>query len=131
MSGDDGGDAPVDTLDVVVDATDAEIVSLLDDEYARALLVVTYDDARAADDLAERLDVAPSTVYDRLSRLTEHDLVVERQRIDPDGHHHKAYRARLDRVVVEFAADGVEVTVDREPTDPADRLADAFDALRP
>jgi len=131
MSGDDGDDAPVDTLDVVVDATDAEIVSLLDDEYARALLVVTYDDARAADDLAERLDAAPSTVYERLSRLTEHDLVVERQRIDPDGHHHKTYRARLDRVVVEFAADGVEVTVDREPTDPADRLADAFDDLRP
>jgi len=131
MSGDDGDVTPVDTLDVVVDATDAEIVSLLDDEYARALLVVTYEEACAADDLVERLDAAPSTIYDRLSRLTEHDLVAEHQRIDPDGHHHKTYRARLDRVVVEFDADGVAVTVDREPTDPADRLAAAFDDLNP
>lgn len=124
MSGEDG--------DVVTaDAADAEVVSLLDDEYARALLVVIYDEPHAADELAETLDAAPSTIYDRLSRLREHDLVVERQRIDPDGHHHKTYRARVDRVVVEFTADGVEVTVDREPTDPADRLSAAFDDLRP
>lgn len=131
MSDEDGSEAAAGPPEVTADAAEAEVVSLLDDEYARALLVVAYDEARAADDLAEVLGAAPSTVYDRLSRLREHDLVVERQRIDPDGHHHKTYRTRLDRVVVEFGADGVEVAVDREPTDPADRLSAAFDDLRP
>lgn len=115
---------------VAVDADDAEVVSLLDDEYARAVLLVTYEQPRAADELVERLDAAPSTVYERLSRLTEHDLLVERQRLDPDGHHHKTYRARLDHVVVDLTPDGFEVTVDRRPTDPADRLTEAFDELR-
>lgn len=119
-----------DTGVVAVDADDAEVVSLLDDEYARAVLLVTYEQARAADELVERLDAAPSTIYDRLSRLAEHDLVVERQRIDPGGHHHKTYRARLDHVVVDLTPEGFEVTVDRKPTDPADRLTDAFDELR-
>lgn len=115
---------------VTVNADDADVVSLLDDEYARAVLFITYEEAWAADDLAKRLDAAPSTIYDRLSRLTEHDLVVERQQIDLDGHHHKTYRARLDRVIVDLTADGFEVTIDRTPTDPADRLTDAFDQLR-
>lgn len=119
-----------DTGVVTVNANDADVVSLLDDEYARAMLFITYDQALAADDLAERLDAAPSTVYDRLSRLTEHDLVVEQQQIDLDGHHRKTYRARLDRVIVDLTPDGFEVTIDRKPTDPADRLTDAFDQLR-
>lgn len=119
-----------DTDIVTVTADDADVVALLDDEYARAVLFITYDQAWAADDLAERLDAAPSTIYDRLSRLTEHGLVVEQQQIDPDGHHYKTYRARLDCVVVDLTADGFEVTIDRKPTDPADRLTDAFDQLR-
>lgn len=115
---------------VTVNADDADVISLLDDEYARAVLFLTYDQAWAADDLAERLDAAPSTVYDRLSQLTDHDLVVEQQQINLDGYHHKTYRARLDRVVVNLTADGFEVTTTRKPTDPADRLTDAFDQLR-
>ena len=115
---------------VAIDADDAAVVSLLDDEYARAALVLTYREELAAADLVERLDAAPSTVYDRLSRLVDQDLVTERQRLDPDGHHHKSYRARLDRVVAELTAEGIELSIEREPTDPADRLTAAFDDLR-
>lgn len=115
---------------VAIDADDADVVALLDDEYARATLVLTYREELAADDIAERLDVAPSTVYDRLSRLTDHDLVTEQQQLDLGGHHYKTYRARLDCVVTELTADGFEVRIDREPRDPADRLTAAFDDLR-
>ncbi|MFC6736653.1 helix-turn-helix domain-containing protein [Halolamina salina] len=115
---------------VAIDADDADVVALLDDEYARATLVLTYREELAADDIAERLDAAPSTVYDRLSRLTDHDLVTEQQQLDLDGHHYKTYRARLDCVVAELTADGFEVRIDREPSDPADRLTAAFDDLR-
>jgi DNA-binding transcriptional ArsR family regulator len=115
---------------VAIDADDADVVALLDDEYARATLVLTYREELAADDIAECLDAAPSTVYDRLSRLTDHDLVTEQQQLDLGGHHYKTYRARLDCVVTELTADGFEVRIDREPSDPADRLTAAFDDLR-
>jgi len=115
---------------VAIDADDADVVALLDDEYARAALVLTYGEALAADEIADRLDAAPSTVYDRLARLADHDLLTERQRIGPEGHHHKVYRARLDRVVTELTAEGFELRIDRRPTDPADRLTAAFEGLR-
>lgn len=115
---------------VAIDADDADVVALLDDEYARAALLLTYREELSADDLADRIDAAPSTVYDRLSRLTDHDLVAERQQIDPDGHHRKTYRARLDQVVAELTTEGFELRIDREPTDPADRLTAAFEDLR-
>lgn len=113
-----------------VAAEDAEVVSLLDDQYARMVLALTYEEALAADALVERLDVAPSTVYDRLDRLVDHDLITAQQQLDPNGNHYKTYRARLDQVVVDLTADGFEVNIDREPSDPADRLTDAFDDLR-
>lgn len=123
MGGDDGG-LPAGDLE------GSDVVALLNDEYARAVLRETYDRARPVEDLIDRVDAAPSTIYDRLSRLTETDLVVERQAIDPDGHHHKTYRACLDQVLIELTADGFTVHIDRTPTDPADRLTDAFDRLR-
>lgn len=113
-----------------VDGDDAEVVSLLDDEYARLVLVLTYEEALAADDLVDRLDAAPSTIYDRLSRLADQNLVAEQQQIDLDGHHHKTYQARLDQVNVSLSEDGFEVRIDREPTDPADRLTNTFEDLR-
>jgi DNA-binding transcriptional ArsR family regulator len=115
---------------VTIDADDADVVALLDDEYARAALVLTYGEALPADEIADRLGAAPSTVYDRLDRLTDHDLVTEHQQLDPDGHHRKTYRARLDRVVTELTAEGFELRIDRRPTDPADRLTAAFEDLR-
>lgn len=119
-----------DTGIVTVNSKDAEVVSLLDDEYARAVLLVTYEEASTAEELVERLDAAPSTIYDRLSRLTETELVAEHQQIDLNGHHRKMYRARLDHVVIELTSDGFEVRIDRKPVDPADRLTNAFDDLR-
>lgn len=113
-----------------VDGDAAEVVSLLNDEYARMVLVLTYEEALTADALVDRLDAAPSTVYNRLSRLTDHDLVTEQQQINPNGHHRKTYQARLDQVSISLSGDGFEVRIDREPTDPADRLTDAFDDLR-
>lgn len=122
----DGEDSDIST----VDSDDGEVVSLLDDEYARMVLVLTYEEALAADALVDRLDAAPSTIYDRLSRLADHDLVTEQQQIDLNGYHRKTYQARLDQVTVSLSGEGFEIRIDREPTDPADRLTDAFDDLR-
>lgn len=101
----------------------ATVVSVLDDPYARAILVWTVDAARSADELADAVDASRSTVYRRVRRLVDLDLLAESQELDPDGHHFTAYRARLDRVTVDLDADGFDIDVDRRAVDDAvDRL---------
>jgi len=112
------------------DSDDRAVVSLLDDDYARGVIVETYDEARTAEELADALDAAPSTVYERLSELTDRSLLAEQQQLDPDGHHRKAYRARVDRVIVDVSGEGVDVRTEPTDADPADTLTDAFERLR-
>lgn len=112
------------------DGTATAVVSLLDDEYARTILVCTHADAMSAEELSEACDAAPSTVYSRLERLHEHDLVTERQAIDPGGHHYKTYRARLDRVTIDLTDEGLIIEVERVSRDPADRFTGLVEGLR-
>jgi DNA-binding transcriptional ArsR family regulator len=111
------------------DGSHEELFSLLDDPYARRILVETRADARSAEELSEACDASPSTVYRRVERLQDSDLVEAEQRLDPDGHHYEVYSARLQRVTVEVTAEGFEVELDREEADPADRFTDLYREL--
>lgn len=107
-----------------------EFFSLLDDSYARAILVETREDPRSAEDLSEEIGASESTVYRRIERLRERDLVEGEQRLDPGGHHYEVFAARLERATVELTADGFVVDVDRtEPSDPADRFTNLYEEL--
>lgn len=110
-------------------ADDEELFELLDDPYARRILVETREDPRSADALSDACDASPSTVYRRIERLRERDLLAGEQRIDPDGHHYEVYVARLDRVTVDLTADGFEVAVERREADPADRFTRLYEEL--
>ncbi|MFB6156103.1 MAG: helix-turn-helix domain-containing protein [Haloferacaceae archaeon] len=107
-----------------------DVVSLLDDEYARDILAQTSIKPMSAEELSERCDASLPTVYRRVNRLKDHDLVTEQQQMDPDGHHYKTYAARLDRVVVELDEGTYEMTVDRTEPDVADRFASLVEGLR-
>ncbi|WP_313692074.1 ArsR family transcriptional regulator [Halorarum halobium] len=100
------------------------VAAVLEDPYARSILVGTADVSRSAEELIADTDASRTTVYRRLQRLVELDLVAERQELDPDGHHFKTYRARLDRVTIDLDGDGFEITVTRRPVedDAVDRL---------
>ncbi|NEU55983.1 winged helix-turn-helix domain-containing protein [Halorussus sp. MSC15.2] len=102
---------------------------LLDDEYARTILVSTYREPMSADALAEACDASPSTIYRRVERLQEQRLVEAEQRLDPDGHHYEVYSACLQRVTVELTEDGIELDVDREE-DPADRFTRLYEGFK-
>ena len=116
-----GGDGPAD---------DEEIISLLDDPYARSILVETRGDPRSAESLSDACGASPSTIYRRIERLRERDLLEGEQRLDPDGHHYEVYSARLQRVTVELTDDGFVVDVDREERgDPADRFTRLYEEL--
>lgn len=111
-------------------AGNEELLSLLDDDYARAIIVETRDGPRSAEELSDAIDASPSTVYRRIERLREHDLVEGEQSLDPDGHHHEVYIARLERVTIEVTADGFDVEIDRTAAaDPADRFTHLYREL--
>lgn len=112
------------------DGDEDEIFEILDDGYARDILIETRSGPVSADELSEVCDVSPSTVYRRVERLQEHDLLEGQQRLDPDGHHYEVYTARLQRVTVELTEDGFIVEIDRtEPADAADRFTELFEEL--
>ena len=90
-----------------------EVYSLLDDEYARQILIETYE----------------ATVYRRLERLREQDLVETVQEVDPDSGPQQVYAARLNRVSVDLTATGFEVSVDYVEETAADRLTRLYEEL--
>ncbi|WP_136688174.1 ArsR/SmtB family transcription factor [Halorhabdus amylolytica] len=107
------------------DRDEAEILALLDDEYAREILTATSAQPMSADQLTERCDASDSTIYRRVDRLKEHDLIEEQTQFDPDGHHYSVYVSRLESVNVTFEDDECQIELQRRPPaeeDPADRF---------
>jgi len=108
----------------------ATVVELLDDEYARAILAATSIEPMSASELAERCDASPPTVYRRLDRLRDEDLVEAAQQLDPEGHHYEVFSARLARLEVELNDGDYEVAIERRERDAADRFTELFEGLK-
>jgi predicted transcriptional regulator len=106
-----------------------EVYSLLDDEYARQILIETYEETRSARALSEACDASEATVYRRLERLRQQDLVETVQEVDPDRGPQQVYAARLNRVSVDLTTSGFEVSVDYVDETAADRLTRLYEEL--
>lgn len=106
-----------------------EVLELMADEYAKEMLALLTDDRLSATEISDRLDAAESTVYDRLERLEVAGLVNEHLQVDPDGHHHHVYDARVDAVLVEIEDGGYRVRL-QVTEDPADRIAQMWHEIR-
>jgi len=110
-------------------ADDEELYALLDDDYARRILVETYGDARTAEALSDACDASESTIYRRVDRLRERNLLEGVQRLDPGGHHHEVYTARLERVTIELTEDGFVVDVDYSEESASDRFTRLYEEI--
>jgi DNA-binding transcriptional ArsR family regulator len=108
---------------------DDELLALLDDEYARAILAELTTAPMSVSELCAACEMSDPTAYRRLDRLREAGLVVEQQTIDSDGHHYKRYAAVVDEVAVSFEEGTYEVTVRTSTKNPADRFTDLFEGL--
>lgn len=106
-----------------------EVFDLLADDYASAILIEAHRKPMTAQELSDALGVHHSTVYRRLNRLQDHDLLSEQLRIDPNGHHATVYRTNLQQVTVRLTDDGYQVQL-RLEEDPVDRMADMWRQLR-
>jgi DNA-binding transcriptional ArsR family regulator len=101
-----------------------DLLELLGDEYSRRLLRAIVDEPRTGGELVDATDMSKSTVYRRLERLEDAGLVEATQRIDPDGHHCKQFRAVVAAVDFEFDRDGVSVCVRTDDSPGGDLVAD-------
>ena len=106
------------------------LLALLDDDYARSILVATSAEPMSANELSEEIDASVSTIYRRVERLKAHGLIEEQLRPQPDGNHYKVYASTLDSVEVSFDDGDVSLTVERRPEDdPADRFTRMWEEL--
>lgn len=108
--------------DLTVDPELETVVSLLDDEHARTILVETCETPLSASELADRCEASRQTVYRRLERLEAAGLIAERTRPREDGHHDAVYTAILDRVSIELREGALEFELERNRSDPVDEL---------
>jgi predicted transcriptional regulator len=110
----------------VSDAPDLETVAgLLEDDTVRAILTETSTQPMSASTLEEHCEASGPTIYRRLNRLQEFDLIEERTRPDPEGgHHHKVYAPNLARVTIELTDGEFDLTIDRH-----ENMADRFTRL--
>lgn len=112
-----------------MDGDEQELLALLDDDYARAILTELTTEPMSVAELCTACDMSDPTAYRRLDRLQSMDLVTEQQAIDPDGHHHKRYDIVVDNVTVTFTDGAYDIIVTRSTADPADRFTDLFGGL--
>jgi DNA-binding transcriptional ArsR family regulator len=106
-----------------------DIVDLLADEYAQSILRATSVEGMSADELSSYCGMSPPTVYRRLEALHAVDLVKERQRVDPDGHHAKEYYASLSGVHIDLDGGEFECDIERREPNVADRFTELFQNL--
>lgn len=83
----------------------------------------------SAKTLSEKCDMSISTVSRRVNTLLDHDLLIERTQVDPEGHHYSKYKAKLDQINIQLHETGFEVQVERSE-DAADRFTRLWDSMR-
>ncbi|EMA08968.1 hypothetical protein C436_19658 [Haloarcula marismortui ATCC 33800] len=112
------------TRDTVTDGQDLEtVVALLDDEYARAILTATSTEPMTVQELADRTEASPSTLYRRVERLKAVGFLDEQTRVRPDGHHDSVYSAVLTDLHFSLRDGRFDFEIETETDeDPADRL---------
>jgi predicted transcriptional regulator len=106
----------------VPDVRDPEaLADLLGDECARTILVEAKREPQSAAELSDRAGVSEPTVYRRLERLRDYDLVTEDIQPVTDGKNYKLYRTELDGIELDLSEDGFEITMSRR-----ERMTDRF-----
>jgi DNA-binding transcriptional ArsR family regulator len=86
-----------------------EVLSLLSDDYARAILTALVGNTLPARELVDRIDASRATVYRRLQRLEAAGLTDSSVAIHPDGHHRREFSLAHDRLVLSLDRGGVDL----------------------
>jgi DNA-binding transcriptional ArsR family regulator len=100
-------DAQETSVTHVTDAAERQtLLTLVQDENCRAILDSTYGTPASAKELASDCDIALSTTYRNLDRLTDAGLLEERTRVCRSGKHTAEYRGLLEDVMLSVTGEG-------------------------
>lgn len=105
-TGSEGGDA------AAVEPDHGAVFDALDEQVCREILTAVQSDALTAQELAEECGRSLSTVYRKISLLTDAGLIEEHTRIQTRGKHASQYICAFENVCVNMTPDGLAVTVD-------------------
>jgi DNA-binding transcriptional ArsR family regulator len=108
---------------------DESLLDALHNETSRKILQYTSEIERSADELAELIDVTPTTVYRKLDVLESNDLVAESLQLDRDGNHYSVYHATIDHVDVDISEERLRVEVSRNEA-AADTFTRMWEGVR-
>ncbi|WP_257300391.1 winged helix-turn-helix domain-containing protein [Haloarchaeobius sp. FL176] len=86
-----------------------ELLALLSDDHARAILKTISEQGRPARNIAERTDLSRATVYRRLNRLEDAGLVDTTMAYHSEGHHRKHYFAEQNEFRLSFEEGDIAV----------------------
>ncbi|WP_152040494.1 ArsR/SmtB family transcription factor [Salinigranum salinum] len=115
-----------------------DLLELLSDEYAREILAATSVKPMSANQIADRCGMSLPTVYRRVGRLKEFDLIEEQTRVEPGGNDYSEFTATLSEVSVSLDEGTFEAVVERASTeafpgateeDTADRFVKMWEGL--
>lgn len=113
---------------------DAELLGLVEDQYARAILLEASRRTMSAATLAEAINASPPTVYRRLDDLVRCGLLARRTEFVDGGPNFSVYATRIEELTVGFVDGQLTVRLtDREslPIDEttAERFVRLYEAL--
>lgn len=89
----------------------ADLLELLDADHTQTILAETRAAPRSARALADTCGASRATIYRRLNRLEDAELLESDMRYDDDGHHRTVYEATLESVTVDVTDDGYALSV--------------------
>ncbi|APX98453.1 ArsR/SmtB family transcription factor [Natronorubrum daqingense] len=106
------------------------VLAVLDDEYARKILTHTSIEPMSASTLSERCDASLPTIYRRLDRLEECQLVSEETELAPDGNHYSVYSANLEHLELTLEDGSFELEITYREEDVADKFTRLWEGMR-
>jgi DNA-binding transcriptional ArsR family regulator len=106
------------------------VLDALDDPAARTI-IAHLEEPMTATQLNEACDIPESTLYRKLTLLSETSLITERPIIRPDGQHTTRYRVEFEAIQFQLTEDRqLAVSIDRPPQTADERLADLWSEVR-
>lgn len=107
----------------------ADVLDILGDKTARAILKQASQQPMSAKTLSEACDASTSTIYRRLDELEALDLLTASSKLEPDGNHHTVYETTTAGLEIRFTNGEIDVqSTERE--DAVDTFARTWDDLR-
>jgi len=104
------------------------IAGFLEDTTARLILAKTSSEPMTVNELADHIDASKPTIYRRVERLEEYDLLTVSIRPTSGNHQEKVFAATFDRLTVDLEDGDYSYQLDRTER-MADRLTRFIEQL--